>query len=217
MPFATDRDLLIVEPSLFRDVSFLGQQIFRGTVRLDSGVLSIVAAPTDFTQSAVAPGHIIVVDERPYEILARTGASTLSVSLLRAAPDGNPILPANFIDRAGIITTFDPQIALVHDRMLRLLGLDAASAAADPTGLALTQDHITNPHDLRLAEALGALHVIYSAASAQQSADSPTARRAELYRRRHAEESRQVRIHLDIDGDGRPDVTRTLAVLHLVR
>ncbi|MCC6321353.1 MAG: hypothetical protein IT438_07955 [Phycisphaerales bacterium] len=208
-PPTTDRDLLALEPALFRDIAFLGQVLFRNNVSLTSGVLT--AAAGSFADSQLAPGHIIVIDDLPLEILERSSATTAVISLLRAEIDAPPIVPANFTARPGLVVTFAPQIALIHAELLHLLGL-SNPAEGDPT-----EADILNPADLRRAEALGTLHLIYSAAGALVGPDSPAGRRADMYRLRFNAERRRLRIHLDTDGDGQADAIRTPAVTPLIR
>lgn len=203
----TDRDLLVLEPGLFRDISFLGQQTFRGQVSLASGVLTAVTG--SFADSQVEAGHIVLVDDRPLEILERTGSTTALISLPRASVDSPAIIPPDFSARAAVITTFAPQIALIHAQMLRLLDLDHPSGPDESA--------ITNPADFRAIVRLGALHLIHSAAAALLGADSPAGRRADMYRLRFIAERRRARIQLDLDGDGLPDATRTLSTITLIR
>lgn len=208
-PPTTDRDLLILEPALFRDLSFLGQQVFRNTASLAAGVLTAVSGSLE--AAGLATGHVVLVDDRPMEVLARTGATTATVSLLRADDDGPAIPPADFSPRPALVTSFAPQIAMVHAEMLHLLGL------SNPAEGAPAEADILNPRDLRRAEALGTLHLLYSAAAALVGPDSPAGRRAEMYRLRFAAERRRVRIRLDTDGDGLADALRTPAVLPIFR
>jgi hypothetical protein len=215
MPLLTDRDLLTLEPNLFRDVSFLGQQVFRGTCSIVAGVLT--AETGDLAAAGVTAGHVAVIDEIPYEIIERTSDTTAAVSLARPARDSTTIVPPDLSSRPAIVTSFAPQIALVHGQLLRLLGLDASTVAADASGRSPGESAITNPDELRLSGALGTLHLVYSAASALFGPDSPAGRRSEMYRLRSAAERRRARIQIDTDNDGRADATRTLAVIQLVR
>lgn len=140
----TDRDLLALEPALFRDIAFLGQVLFRNNVSLTAGVLT--AAAGSFADSQLAPGHVIVIEDRPLEIIERTSATTATVSLIRPTPDAAPIVPANFTARPGLVVSFAPQIALIHAELLHLLGL-SNPAEGDPT-----ESDILNPADLRRAD-----------------------------------------------------------------
>lgn len=207
MSVATDRDLLILEPALFRDVSFLGQVVYSGQVSLASGVLTAVSG--SFAGGGVGAGHVIVVDERPLEVLERTSGTTATVSLLRPNSADAATVPADFGARAGAVTTFGPQIALVHNQLLRMLGLVGDEGVGEAS--------IVDPAELRLCEALGALHLIYSAASALYGPDSPAGRRAEMYHLRYAAERMRVAVKVDSNGDGVVDGVRVLGAVVMVR
>jgi hypothetical protein len=81
----------------------------------------------------------------------------------------------------------------------------------------VSESSILNPADLTLVECLGALHLIYSAASAALADTSPLAQRARMYQERFAKERWRARARIDLDGDGIADAERSLAISHLVR
>ena len=90
--FATDRDLLSLEPNLFRDVSFLAQTLALTTGDLAAGTLTLAdAAPTG--PGGVQPGCVAVVGRTPMEILSVPAADSLVLSLTRADPSGPQIMP----------------------------------------------------------------------------------------------------------------------------
>jgi hypothetical protein len=212
MPFTTDRDLLALQPTLFREVAWLAQTLHRGTLRIEAGELIAV---TGAFPAAVAPGHVAVLDDRPLEIAAITSPTSLTVSLSRAAVDDPVIPPADTANLSGSIATFAPQIRIIHDQLLRMLGLAPSQQAIDP--LAPTESAIVNPRDLWLVEALGTLHLIYTSASATLAPDSALAQRAAHYQQRFAEERWRARALLDLNNDGLADTTRALNTLHLAR
>jgi hypothetical protein len=212
MPFAQDRDLLALHPTLFREVSFLAQTLFRGTVQIASGQLTL---STGSFPASIQPGHVAVIDDRPVEIIGITGSTSLAVSLLRAAPDGPAITPPNIAPSPGLIATFDPQIAIIHAQVLRMLALEPAQQMLDP--LAPGEAAVLNPRDLAPAEALGALHLVYSAAAAPIGAGTLLGGRATDFAERFARERWRARAIIDTDGDGRADAVRTLNITHLSR
>lgn len=97
-----------------------------------------------------------------------------------------------------------------------MLGITPTSATPT-TPDAVLESQILNPRDLTLVESLGALHLIYSAASAALSEDSPQAQRARMYQQRFASERWRARAEIDLDNDGLADAVRTLNVSHLLR
>lgn len=212
MPFITDRDLLALQPSLLREVSWLAQTLHRGTVKIESGKL---VAVTGAFSPAVSVGHIALAGEQPLEITSITSSTNIGVSLTRAVPDAPIIAPADTGNLPGVIATFDPQIALVHDQLLRMFGLEPSRQALDPD--APTEAAILNPRDLRLVESVGVLHLVYAAAGAALAADDTLAARAALFRLRFAEERARARAIIDTNGDGRADAIRTLSVARFSR
>lgn len=212
MPFTTDRDLLALQPNLCREVAWLAQTLYRGTVKIESGQLIAV---TGSFPASIAPGHIAVIDDRPLEIVSVTSSTGLTVSLTRTAPDAPAIPPADTGNLPGSIVTFAPQIAIIHDLLLRMFGLEASRRTIDP--LAPDESAILNPRDLWLVEALGALHLIYTSASATLTPDSALAQRAAHYHQRFTRERWRARALIDLDSDGLANATRTLSTLHFER
>jgi hypothetical protein len=67
--------------------------------------------------------------------------------------------------------------------------------------------------------ALGALHLVYTAATAPDANwnTSNEFSRAQTYRERFAAERQRIAARLDLDGDGEPDATRRLNLIQFVR
>lgn len=212
--FTTDRDLLTLEPTLFRDISWLAQTLALGTGSLAAGTL-MLDAPL-LAGTGVSAGHVVMVDRVPLEVLSVSGGDTLTLSLLRPDPTGPQIVP---IDRASAnvsIITFAPQRALTHRQLCAMLGI--IPTGTPPTTIdAVAESQIINPRGLTLVESLGALHLIYSSAAAALSDDSPQAQRARMYQQRFAQERWRTRAEIDLDNDGLADATRTLNISHLLR
>lgn len=209
--FAHDRDLLAIEPNLFRDVAWLAQTIAQTTGTLEAGTLTMGDA---VPAGAVTPGMVCVVGRAPLEVLDVPTTDTLVLSLTRIDPAGPQLVPANRADAAVTIATFAPQRVLVHAQLLRMLGI--TSDLVTGPGV-VTEASIVNPRDLTLAECLGTLHLVYAAAAAALPETSPAAQRARMYQERFAKERWRVRARIDLDGDGVADVERVLSVTHLVR
>lgn len=205
MPFVTSDTLLTLQPNLCREVAYLAQTLHRGTVKIDAGQL---VAVTGAFPASVAPGQIAIVGDLPLGIVSVTSSTSLTVSLTRPAPDAPAIPPADTANLTGSIVTFAPQIAVIHDLLLRALGLGPAEQTVDP--LAPGESAVLNPDDLALVEALGTLHLIYSTASASLAPDSALAQRAAHYHDRFARERWRARALIDLDGDGLADATRTV-------
>lgn len=212
--FASDRDLLAVEPNLFRDVAWLSQRLLRGTGSISGTTLTISAADGALDTAGAGPGSVVVVDGVAYEVIERLSATQASISRPRASAL-DPILPPAAVSGkdTGVIT-FAPQIAAVHTEILARLGI-GVGVGEEPDGP--TEASITNPAALVRLEVLGTLAMVWGAAAALQGQGSPAAERAEWYRARFGRERESVSVRLDLDGDGQTDAARHLGSTRMVR
>lgn len=210
--FATDRDLLVLEPNLFRDVGWLGQRLVQGTGSVSGTTLTV--AGVDLAALGVTAGHVVVVDGASLEVTARLSATTLTVSRVRAEADSAVVPPAAGTGLAVVITTFRPQIALVHRQVLRMLGV---AAVGEGSGGEISEAQIVNAEDLRLVEAAGALHIVLASAAALAGPQSALGQRAEAFKRMFAAERGRVSARIDVDGDGVADAQRYLNAMQLFR
>ncbi len=209
--FTADRDLLTLEPNVFRDAGWVGQRLLTASGSASGTTLTITSG--SYTAAGIAPGHVLIYDAIPLEVLAVTSATAATVSILRARPTDPAIPPPALGAKSVVCWTFRPQIALVHTQILRMLGIDPDA----PPEAMVSEASIVNPASLALAESLGALHLIYSAAAALSQADSALAARALMYRQRFGEERQRAVARIDLDGDGEPDATRRLNVIQFLR
>ncbi|MBL8745922.1 MAG: hypothetical protein JNK58_06145 [Phycisphaerae bacterium] len=214
--FATDRDLLVLEPRVFFDVSWTAQTLVNaasgGTINSAGDTLTLSGG--NFVNLGITAGFVAVVGSMPLEVVGRVDATTLSVSRLRSGVT-EPVIPAV----AGsalkvVIHTFRPQIGIVHGQVMRMLGIEpgAAGEAGRPG-----ETDIKNPSALRLVESLGALHLIYSSAAALVGHDSPMWVKAQMYRERFQAERGRLVVEIDLDGDGEADTVRRANVFQFVR
>ena len=212
--FATDRDLLVLEPSLVRDVGWAGQRLVKGTGDVSGTTLTMTSQDVGFELAEVAAGHVVVVGGVVYEVLATISNTQLTISRMRADPEGAALPPSATTGAAVEVMTYGPQLAMVHAQVLRMLGIDPDEAAAEGV---VTESSITNGGSLALLEALGALHLVFAAASALAGDGSPAAFKAGMYRDRFTAERGRAAARIDTDGDGVADATRRPSVVQLVR
>lgn len=211
MPFATDRDLLAFEPNLFRDISWAGQRRINVTDAAIAGT-TLTSASADFTSADINAGHVALVSLISLEIIARLSATQLTVSLVRDDPTAPALPPPALTGAALSITTFGPQIASIHDQLLRALGIEPTDPNASP-GPA----NITNPAAIARLEAIGALHLIFTGAAALAPDQDRLALKAQMYRDRFAALRGRLAVGVDLDGDGLPEATRRLNTIQFVR
>ncbi len=209
MAFAKDRDLLALEPTLFRDIGWSSQRIVRGATATVVAT-TLTAAGVDFVIAGVEAGHIALVGGRAMEIVERLSTTQLRVSTLRADTE-EPARPPG--DTAGddlVVSTFAPQLALVHWQMLSSVGIGVGLEAA-------SEESVVNAPALARVEALGALHLAYVAASAICGPTAAAWSKAEIYRERFALARERAAVELDLDGDGVADETRRFNTARLMR
>ena len=217
--FATDRDLLAIEPNLFRDAGIAGQRLLKGLCDISGTTLSLTAQDVDLAAANIGPGHIALVDGTPYEVLARLTPTTATISRLRASTTDPAQPPSPATAKPIEVWTFAPQIARAHDQVLRLLGIEPSDAPAP--GI-ITEAAITNPRSLADVVVFGTISDIYWATT--RTLDSGRGgwahtiwSRAQMFRERF-EGARQIAAaRIDTDGDVQPDATRRLNTLILTR
>ncbi len=210
--FASDMDLLRLEPNLFRDYVWLGQRLSAGNGDIvESHLVGGTITPA-FDAAGVATGHVVTVNGVGYEVLSREGFKDLVISRARGSSLEAGIAPEDAESVEFHISTFRPQIGIVHGQVMRMAGIEPGSE-----GLGATEDSVLNRAALARVESLGALHLIFAAAGAPGGKESAAAQHAERYRRLFEEERRRARMELDLDGDGKADVTRALTMAWLVR
>ncbi len=213
MSFATDRDLLVLEPGLFRDVGWSAQRVVESGGVSVSGT-TLTSAGSDFVGAGVTSGHVVLVNGAPLEVVARLSATQLTVSRLREESSGGAIAPGAMAGAALVVMTFRPQLATAHAQVLRSLGIEPGAAA----GLGVVgEGSIVNGAALVRVEALGALHAILASASALVGEASPMWAKAQMYRERLREERQRVAALIDLNGDGVADATRRMNVMRLTR
>lgn len=214
--FASDRDLLMYEPRLFLDTVWVGQRIVSATGVVVSGVLVVSGAM--FTSIGIEAGHVANYKDASYEVVQVLTDTQLGLSIPRASADDPVILAPDSASTTVRIHTFRHQLLIVHEQILRMIGIEP-EIVPGPGEMAVTESSIVNPGALRRLEALGALHLIYAAASVAGplGEGSAYADKAAMYRERFAAERERVSVLIDADGDGKADAVRRPTVMHLVR
>jgi hypothetical protein len=207
-----DRDLLVLEPGLFRDVRWAGQVIARGAGEINETRISTEEPSVQW----VRLGMVTIIADTMYEVVDVSSGIGLSVLRARASDlETWPLVsgPVNFA-----VLSFGPQIEQARQEVLGLLGLRAGPSALGPGGRrVLGEDALMDPGALKLLVSYGALRIIYAAAGTLLGDSSPAAQRARAYQRLFAAERWRVAAEIDADGDGIGDAIRRPSVMTLVR
>jgi hypothetical protein len=201
----TDRDLLVIDPSLFIGaaaaaatvIATIGDGTIAGTELQSSGA--------DFEVSDIGFGHVAVInDAAAVEVVSRTDAATLEVSKPRATSLDAKIPPGDVSEATVNIVTFVRLIEQTRAWTLGALGIEDESIITDPSPVSLL---------VALRTAARAL----AHAAAMDPADASLAQRASLASALASQAGHRTLVPLDLNGDGRPDATRAAHVLTLTR
>lgn len=210
MALVTDRDLVVFEPNVFRDVAFTAQTRARTEDAALSGTV-LTSASAQFATVRVDQGAVAVVDNMTLEVVERISETSLSVSVLRAEPELPLVPPAEGTGLSLRISSFDIQIAEAESRVTRSLGVDGWESQSESALTVLAEAGV-----VRLI-ALGTLELVYAAASSRTETSDPFWARSSWYGQRARAELRRVCARLDTDGDGLVDRVRRVQPARLVR
>lgn len=211
MNFSTDRDLLAYEPQVFNDVPFAAQQRASVTDGSLSGT-TLTSTAADFEAAQVATGDVVLIAGVAHEVLSRTDANTLEVSLPRTNLTDAAIPSSDGTDLAVQLRTFAQQATVVHDELLRLLRIDP-----DDPEAALTEESIVSLSLMSRLEALGTLARLYAGGVAVVGDNAGLQHKEAAYRARFREACARAVVRIDADGDGFADEERRLGVVRLER
>src|SRR6185503_4774975 len=94
MLLITDRDLLIMEPSVFTHAGEIATRLATATDGAVSGT-ALTSASSDFEAAGIAANNVAVIAGAPVEVVNRVQATELEVSLPRATADDAKIAPGD--------------------------------------------------------------------------------------------------------------------------
>jgi len=198
--FAKDRDLLVIEPGLYRDVVWNGQRLLSGTGDLSGTTLTLTSG--SFLDGEIGAGHVVLVDSVPMEVVSVQSDAVAMVSIMRG-DSSSSVIPGKPATGAVVeVFTFAPQVEIVHRQVMSMVGIDVD----DVDGLG--DSAVTNPGALVVLEVLGALHLIYASAGAPGRGGEAFLDRAKLYQQRFSAERGSVVAFIDLDGDGIAETRR---------
>lgn len=198
--FANDRDLLILEPGLYRDVKWNGQRLLSGVGDLDGTTLTLLTG--SFTDAGIGAGHVVLIDSTPMEMVSVESGTSATVSIMRGDTESIAVGGKDVAAAVVEVFTFEPQISIVHRQVLSMVGIDVD----DSDGLG--ESAVTNPGAMVVLEALGALHLIYASAGAPGRGGEAYLDRAKVYQQRFSMQRGQVTAMIDLDGDGIAETRR---------
>jgi hypothetical protein len=199
MEFASDRDLAILEPSVYRDVAWQALTLCTGIAQVGDTILEATTADADFTSLPLGAGNVVLIGGFVCEVLSLLDVHVIVVSKLRASSDTPAIPIAALSNSPFVIRSFRPQIAWAHAALMAMAGLKPGE-----------EQKVMNPADACRLEALLALSIVYTGAGALETTAGMYTSRGAMYRRRFMEERGRTMLLIDHDGDGQADEQRLL-------
>jgi hypothetical protein len=216
LTFSRDSDILKYEPALFGELHLPGQVLAAGTGGQLSGT-TFTASAADFVSAQVAAGGVIYLQSADglldggYEIVSVDSATQLTVSVVRADPDDEPVAPPAATDVTHRISTFAPQAGEVAFALTEHLGIKPGNPASD-----MDAQDILDLDVLKRASVFAVISSVY-AMLASKASDENFWKKSAHYQSLFEKARQRCRVGIDLDSDGLPDVTITGASGRLTR
>ena len=212
MSLITDRDLLLVEPSVFTAAATAAAtNILTATDAAVAGT-TLSSATSDFAAAGIDEAHVAVFDGEALEIIARLSATQLDISRPRAALTDAKIAPIAGSNKTLKVNTFARLIDRTQHDLLQALGM-----RDDDPDLPLNANDVVNAADLGHVLALRVLARAFAAAAALEPETASLADRAAILAAQAEAAAASLAVLIDTDGDGVADQTRHLNVAVLRR
>jgi len=214
--FSSDADVLKYEPVLFGELHLPGQVKLRGTGGMLSGP-TFTAAGADFIGASITAGGVIYLQsansvlDNVYEIVSVDSATQLTVSVIRADSNQEPIAPPAATDISYRISTLEPQVSEIGLQLTEYFGIKPGNPASD-----YGVDDILDAGVLKRASVFAVIASAYAILASK--AEEENFWKKSLHYHRLFEKARErCRLSIDAGADGVADVTRAGASARLVR
>jgi len=214
--FSNDADILKYEPILFGELHLPGQVLTAGTGGTLSGT-TFTAIGADFVSAQVSANGVLYLQsadgllDGSFEIVSVDSATQLTVSVVRADPDDEPIAPPLANDISYRISTFGPQANEAGFQLTEYFSI----GPGDPASVYDVED-IMDTNVLKRASVFAVIASIY-AMLASKAEDENFWKKSLHYQRLFEKARGRCRLSIDVGSDGVADVTKTGASVRLVR
>jgi len=214
--FSNDTDILKYEPILFGQLHLPGQVLAAGAGGTLSGT-TFTAVGSDFVSAQASAGGVIYLRsadgllDGSFEIISVDSATQLTISVVRADSDAEPIAPPAASDISYRISTFEPQAGEVGFQLTEYFGIRPGNPASDYS----TED-LLDTSVLRIASSFAVIAGVY-AMLASEAKDENLWKKSLYYQKLFEKARQRCRLSIDADSDGVADVTRLGASVRLVR
>jgi hypothetical protein len=214
--FSSDADILRYEPALFGALHLAWQVLSAGTGGELDGV-TLTASGADFAAAQVSAGGVIYLQssdgvlDGAYEIVLVDSATELTVSVIRANPEDEPIAPPSASDVTYRISTFAPQASEVGFQLTEYFGIKPGNPASS-----YEVADILDTEVLKRASVFAVIASVY-AMLASKADDENFWKKSLHYQNLFAKAKERCRLSIDTGSDGVVDVTKDGASIKLVR
>jgi hypothetical protein len=214
--FSNDADILRYEPMLFAELHLPGQVLATGTGGTLTGT-TFSANDADFISAQVSVGGVIYLQstngmlDGAYEIVTVDSAVELTISVVRADSDDEPIAPPAASDISYRISTFRPQANEIAFQLTEYFGIQPGNPASD-----IEVQDILDMDVLKGVSVFAVISVVY-AMLASRAEDENFWTKSQHYQKLFEKARQRCRLSIDKGTDGIADVTRTGASVRLVR
>lgn len=214
--FSNDVDILKYEPVLFGELHLPWQVLAAG----GSGTLSgttFAANGADFVSALVAAGQVIYLQsadgclDGAYEIVSVDSATELTVSVIRADSNDEPIAPPSATDISYRISTFGPQASEIGFQLTEYFGIRPGNPASD-----VDAEDVLYADVLKRASVFAVISSVYAMLASKTTNENFW--KKSLYYQKLFERARErCQISIDVGGDGVADITKVGASKRLMR
>jgi len=201
--FSKDRDILIYEPELFNQYYFQSQVLAEGTGGTLSGT-SFTVSGEDFISAGVSAGCVIYLQAAAltacaFEVVSVDSATQLTVSVLRAQGDDEPVAPPSAGDVSYRISTFAAMTEQVGAELMECFGIAAGDSDSE-----IDINDIINEEVLKRASIFGVISRAYASLASEEDAEH-FFKKSHYYQTLYEKARERCRIDIDINGDGERD------------
>jgi hypothetical protein len=214
--FSYDVDILKYEPVLFGELHLPNQVIAAGTGGALSGT-TFTASDADFIGACVSAGGVIYLQspdgvlDGAYEIVSADSATQLTISVLRSEQNDEPIAPPAATDISYRISTFRPQAGEAAFQLTEYFGIKPGN----PSSIYEAED-IVDTEALKRASVFAIVSGVYTML-ADKVKDENFWKKSLHYKQLFEKARERCRLSIDVEGDGKGDITRTGASVRLTR
>lgn len=214
--FSSDVDILKYEPVLFGQLHLPWQVLARGTSASLSGT-TLTDDTVDFVAAGIEAGHVVYLQsadavlDGAYEVVSIDSSTQLTVSVLRADNDANPVAPPPAGDVSYRISTFGPQASEAAFQLTEYFGIQPGAPASSTTA-----DDIVDTEALCRVSVFAVISAAYAMWAGQKVCQEFWTKSLH-YRQRFEKARQRCHISIDLGADGIADVTRVGGAINLLR